>query len=152
MKLEDYTGKLNDHESYLKVLKILEEKTKYIELVLRNKDIVKKFKSDIIGSKIVTEWWGTKMIKSTKLFRIQATKEIFEFLRKYETFCKYYFSKRVIDNFYESGSILGDVCESTDFGDDDIAFFDDLDNILLCTTTHEGYIMISLEIKNEMKD
>ena len=36
----------------------------------------------------------------------------------------------------------GDVVEETDFGMNDIAFFDDKDLPLLFTTTHEGYIMI----------
>ena len=30
MELLDYTGKLNSHEEYLKVMNILETKTKYI--------------------------------------------------------------------------------------------------------------------------
>jgi len=30
MELTDYTGKLNNHEEYLKILKLLEKRCKYI--------------------------------------------------------------------------------------------------------------------------
>lgn len=37
MNIIDYTGKLNKHAKYIKVLDILEQKTKYIEVVLIDK-------------------------------------------------------------------------------------------------------------------
>ena len=37
---------------------------------------------------------------------------------------------------------IGDRSETTDFGYDDIAFYDKDNRCLLNTTTHEGYIMI----------
>ena len=91
MNIIDYTGKLNNHEEYIKILQ-----------------------------------------------KIKASKELFDYLTQYETFCKY----------YEYGTTpkslsRGDYSEITDFGYDDIAFYDKKDEILLCTTTHEGYISIS---------
>ena len=59
---------------------------------------------------------------------------MFKFLEKYETFCKYYVSQN------------GDYIEITDFGYDDIAFYDENDNYLLFTATHEGDIAISDEL------
>jgi len=148
MKLVDYTGKLNDHKSYLDMLSRLEDKTDYIEIVLRDNaeqnEIVEYFQTDIILSKTVSEWWGTKTSGKQKLFRIKSSKELFKFLSKYETFCKYHIAKGYEPNFYEDGSgIYYDVQECTDFGWDDILFYDDNENILLYTTTHECYITIN---------
>ncbi len=141
MELVDYTGKLNDHKSYLDMLNRLEDKTDYIEIVLRDNakqnEIVEYFQDDIISSKIVSEWWGTKTSEKQKLFRIKSSKELFKFLPKYETFCKFY---ACFDD--EFGQYVG-VQECTDFGWDDIAFYDNNDNILLCTTTHECDITIN---------
>lgn len=51
MKLIDYTGKLNNHNEYLKAIKQLENKCKYIEYVLVNEDetkFIENFESRII--------------------------------------------------------------------------------------------------------
>ena len=132
----DYTGKLNTHNEYLEILNILKRKTNYIEIVLidekKTNDLVEKFKSDIISQKIVSSWWGTETVAKNKLIKIQVTDNLFEYLSNFETFCKYY-----------SNYIRGDYCETTDFGIDDIAFYNKNDNCLLCTTTHEGYISVS---------
>lgn len=132
----DYTGKLNEHSQYIKVLEVLEVKTKYIEIVLidekETNDLVEKLKNDIVSTKFVSKWWGTETSAKNKLIRIKTSKELFNYLQKYETFCKYHVS-------YEKG----DFSEITDFGYDDIAFYDENNNILLCTTTHEGYIVIN---------
>ena len=34
MEMIDYTGKLNNHKDYIKIIEMLEQKTKYIEIVL----------------------------------------------------------------------------------------------------------------------
>ena len=132
----DYTGKLNNHKKYIKVLKRLEEKTKYIEIVLidekETNDLVEKFKQNIISIELVSSWWGTETEAKNKLVKINASKELFEYLQKFETFCKYYTS-----------IFRGDHSETTDFGYDDISFYNENDEMLLCTTTHEGYIMIN---------
>ena len=137
--MKDYTGKLNNHKKYIKVLKKLEEKTKYIEIVLidekETNDLVENLKKDIISTKIVSKWWGTETEAKNKLVKINASKELFEYLRNFETFCKYYTS-----------IFRGDYSETTDFGYDDIAFYNENDEMLLCTTTHEGYIMINEKI------
>ena len=52
------------------------------------------------------------------------------YLEQFETFCKYTFSNS------------HDIVKDTDFGINDIAFFDDKELPLLFTTTHEGYITI----------
>jgi len=134
--MKDYTGKLNNHKKYLKVLSVLEKETKYIEIVLidekETNDLVEKFKEDIISTKIVSSWWGTETEAKNKLVKIKASKELFEYLKQFETFCKYHASL-----------LRGDYSEITDFGYDDIAFYNENDEMLLCTTTHEGYIMIN---------
>ena len=93
----DYTGKLNCHENYLKILNILEKKTSYIEIVLidkkRTNELVNKFKDKIISTELVSKWWGTETRGKNKLFKIMATKELFDYLSDFETFCKYYISE-----------------------------------------------------------
>lgn len=133
MKLVDYTGKLNNHNEYLQTLKQLENKCKYIEYVLVNEDeteFIERFESLVISSELKNEWWGTKSSQKNKAYKINSSNEIFKYLKQFETFCKYIVSKK------------GDIAEETDFGINDIAFFDDKDMPLLFTTTHEGYIII----------
>lgn len=133
MKLIDYTGQLNNHNEYLKVIKQLERKCKNIEYVLVDEDETKfidQFKNFIISSRYKNKWWGTKSSKKSKIYIIKSSKEIFNYLKQFETFCKY-----IILND-------GDIVEETQFGINDIAFFDDKEMPLLFTTTHEGYITI----------
>lgn len=133
MKLVDYTGKLNSHNEYLQVIKLLENKCKYIEYVLvdeNDKEFIERFENLIISEKLKNKWWGTKSSGKSKVYRLKASKEIFNYLSRFETFCKLVFSDK------------GDIAEETDFGINDIAFFDDNEIPLLFTTTHEGYIEV----------
>lgn len=131
MKLVDCTGKLNEHSEYLKAIKQLEKKSKYIEYVLVDKDeteFIEKFKDLIVSEKYKKQWWGTVTKSKTQVYTLKASKEIFKYLEQFETFCKYISSNH------------GDIVEHTDFGVNDIAFLDDEEKPLLFTTTHEGYI------------
>ena len=133
MELVDYTGKLNNHNEYLQIIDKLENKCKYIEYVLINEDETKfidKFENFIISVDLKSQWWGTKSSQKNKVYKINSSKEIFKYLKQFETFCKY------------SSSDKGDIVEDTDFGINDVAFFDDKDTPLLFTTTHEGYVTI----------
>lgn len=144
MKLLDYTGKLNNHDEYLKILEKLKDKSKYIEIVIifekGNNELVDTFKNDIIFSKKVSKWWGTESSAVNNLYRIKASNELFDYLTKFETFCKYF----VADNKYYYDRQI-----TTNFGEDDIAFFDDNDIPLLFTTTHESYIYIREDLKDK---
>ena len=133
MELVDYTGKINSHKEYLNALKQLEAKSKYIEYVIINDEeteIIDKFSNSVTEIKQKNKWWGTKSSAKAKIYKITTSKDLFQYLKKYETFCKY------------TVSIYGDIAENTDFGINDIAFFDDKEMPLLFTTTHEGYITI----------
>lgn len=138
MNIIDYSGKLNNHDQYVKILKKLEEKCTYIEIVhldeRKNNELVEKFNGDILEIKKVSKWWGTETSSTNNLYKIKATKELFTYLEKYETFCKYHLSEN------------GNYNEITDFGFDDIAFYDKNNNYLLFTTTHEGDIAINQEL------
>lgn len=137
MKLIDYAGKLNHHDKYLEMMKILEKKCRYMEYVLIDENdtvFVEKFDRFIVSVKKKNTWWGTKSARESKAFRLQSSREIFEYLKRMETFCKYVRS----DN--------GDIVERTDFGINDIAFFDDEKLPLLYTTTHEGEILVREDI------
>ncbi len=138
MKLVDYTGKLNNHGEYLNIIKQLEDKCKYIEYVLVGEDeikLIEKFENLMISVKLRNKWWGTKSSHKNKVYKMKSSKEVFKFLKKFETFCKFTVSKN-----------YGGVAETTDFGMNDIAFFDDKEIPLLYTTTHEGYIMIRSDL------
>ena len=137
--LIDYTSKLNDHEDYLKILDILEKKTDYIEIVYEN-EITDKFKNDIIFKEHTTNWWSEESYPGGNLYRIKASKELFNYLRKYETLCKYIYGGET------KFGIASDKNVVTDFGTSDIAFFDKEGKILLQTVTHEGFIDIDKDI------
>lgn len=134
MKLLDYTGKINTHVEYLEILNKLEKKCEYIEYVLVDEDdtgFIEKFHDYIIAATTKNKWWGTRIRgRGCRIYKLKSSKEIFRYLQKYETFCRYTFSN------------IGDNVETTDFGMNDIAFFDDGELPLLFTTTHEGYITI----------
>lgn len=130
----DYTGKLNDHKEYLKVIKKLREKSKYIEYTLIGDDengFLDRFSDCIISMKVSNKWWGTESSQKNEIYRLKASKEIFRYLKRFETFCKYTYSY-----------VRNEFAEETDFGINDIAFFDDGKIPLLYTVTHEGYITI----------
>lgn len=139
MEIIDITGKLNNHDDYLKVLKVLKKRTKYIEIVLidqkKTNHLIEKFSNDILLEKKVNNWWNTKTTGENKLIRIKATKELFKYLEQFETFCKYLTSEK-----------YGEYAKMTDFQDDDIAFYDEDGKYLLFTTTHEGYIYICQDL------
>ncbi len=137
MKLLDYTGKLNRHADYLYAVKLLETKCEYIEYVLVDEDdteLIEQFQDSIISVKAQNKWWGTKSAGGSKVYTISASKELFRYLRKFETFCKC-----VTSDF-------GDNAVRTDFGINDIAFFDKNELPLLFTTTHEGYITVRSDL------
>jgi len=137
MKLVDFTGKLNNRREYLKIIRKLENKCQYIEYVLVNeydKEFIEQFESFIISIKLKNKWWGTKSYQKSKIYKLQASPEIFSYLKQCETFCKYIFSDQ------------GDIVEETNFGINDIAFFDKEELPLLFTTTHEGYITIRSDL------
>ncbi len=137
MKLMDYSGKLNSHKDYLHIIKLLETKCEYIEYVLVDDDdrkLIDRFSDDLVSVKDRKSWWGTKSSHSSKVYTIKASKELFKYLRGFETFCKF------------SASEYGDVSEETDFGFNDIAFFDKNQLPLLFTTTHEGYITVRSDL------
>lgn len=135
--LVDYIGKLNEHNEYLKMLDILEKKCDYVGITYYH-EIVKKFEKDIIKHDKTFSWWGIETSLLTDLYYIKASKELFEFLKSYETFCKYIFGD------YEKRT--ADVVKLTSFGPSDIAFFDKDNNILLRTNTHEGFVYVSQDV------
>lgn len=138
MKLLDCTGKLNSHDDYIRIINKLHQICTHIEIVVldqrHSNKLVNKLKSDVIYKKEVSKWWGTEILgRKNNLYGIKASDELFNLLKQYETFCK----SATLD---DKGEFW---CKLTDFGYDDIAFYDDNINIpLLYTTTHEGYITI----------
>lgn len=139
MELIDYTGKLNNHKDYINALNYLEKKSQYIEYVLifddEEDELLKKHKDLIISMERNNKWWGTKSSRKSSVYKIKCDKELFRYLRNFETFCN-------------SEKEFGE--KTTEFGDNDIAFFDDAELPLLFTTTHEGYITIRDDLFSEI--
>lgn len=141
----DYTGKLNNHEDYIKMLEVLENKCEFIGITSKH-EIIEKFKKDIIKIETSHERWGIWTSYEETIHYIKASNSLFNYLKKYETFSKYISGKtRMICNI----EVPGDYVELTDFGFNDIAFYDKEKNILLSTNTHEGFINITKEIEKE---
>lgn len=133
MKFVNYTGKINRHDDYLRVLKQLENQCNYVEYVLVDEhetDFLKKFEHLILSETLKKKWWGTECGKKNKAYKLKASKAVFRYLAQFETLCKY------------TPSQGGDAVAYTDFGINDIAFLDEKDMPLLFTTTHEGYVFI----------
>lgn len=145
MNIIDYTGKLNNHQEYINILDKVELKCKYIEIVVidgrKSNELIDKFNEDILDIRKVSRWWGTETNSLNYLYKIKSSKEFFVYLRKYDTFCKYYEYGSTKESFDR-----GDYSEITDFGCDDIAFYDENNNYILFTTTHEGNIAVNVEI------
>ncbi len=137
MEFVDYTGKLNDHNQYLQVIKQLQSKCKYIEYAVIDKDdkkFTEQFEYLVISVSRQKQWWGTKSAQSASVCRLKVSKDVFKYLKQFETFCKYI--------TLQNGRNTEARAERTDFGINDIAFFDDTKTPLLFTTTHEGYIWV----------
>lgn len=137
MEFVDYTGKLNNRNQYLQVIKQLQSKCKYIEYAVLDKDdkeFTEQFENLVISVNRQKQWWGTKSAQNASVYRLRASKDVFKYLKQFETFCKCI--------SFQNGRITEVRAEITDFGINDIAFFDDTKTPLLFTTTHEGYIMI----------
>ena len=103
-----------------------------------------KFKNDVLEVKKVKKWWGTELMCSEPcnyLYKIKCTKELFAYLSEFETFCKYYkygANEKTLEK--------GEYSEQTDFGIDDIAFYDSNGTVFLLTTTHEGSVYINEDL------
>lgn len=141
IKLIKYHGKLNSHKEYLDMLELLEAKCERIEYVLVDEAdtrLIERFRDLVISVEQKNNWWGTisdgNSWRGSKAYTLGTSKELFQYLRGFETFCKYIFS------------VHGDCVEETDFGINDIAFFDKNEMPLLFTTTHEGYIKVRSDL------
>ena len=140
-KSADYEGKLNEHKDYLKMLEILEKECSFIGIT-EDHEIIDNFKQDIIKSEKTNTWWGITVSYTNTIYYIKSSKELFEYLKKYETLCKTVRKKmKILDIEYET-----DCTELTNFGVNDICFYDTNQKVLLRTNTHEGFIFVEEEI------
>lgn len=135
--LVSYDDKLNKYEDYVKMLNILEKKCAFIGITYEH-EIIEKFKDDIFQIEKTNNWWACIVSYIETIAYIKSSKELFDYLKKYERFYKYILT--------EQESI---VIEETSFGTSDIAFFDNEDNILLGTCTHEGFTYVTRSIHEE---
>lgn len=128
---------LNTQEAYRNALQYLKAHTRYIEIVLVDESdtrLIDAFAKDIVETRKTKRWWGTKSSRASTLVTIKATSQLFHYLNGFSTFC------------ILTTDAYGDHALSTEFGENDIAFFDEKKEPLLFTTTHEGYIEIREDI------
>ena len=134
--------KLTSHDQYLKLLKLLEREATIIEIVQINGDdqndpIIKAAQPYIIRKQNVNQWLGTlRKGAGVPKYTLRAEKPFFGFLQRYEGVFFNEMDKRGCDTVRE-----------TDFGQDDIAFFNRKGEPLFYTTTHEGYAAIGVRLK-----
>ena len=136
---------LTSHMQYLRLLDVLEKRTRTIEIVQicgedLDEPLIRAAMPYLIKKERVNKWHGTKQAgRGSPKFTIRADKEFFKHLRKYESF----FHSMTDENRY-------DYIRETDFRLDDIAFIDSGGTVLFYTTTHEGYAYIAPELSREL--
>ena len=136
----DYSEELKTHSDYVNIINKLETKTKKIEMVIidgkSDNNFIKRIKNNIISKDKVSHWWENYTCKLNYKYVIKPSKKVFDILRDHENFLKILFDNK--GNVYDY--------QITDFGIDDIAFFDEDKKPLLCTTIHEGKIYIRSDL------
>lgn len=137
--------RLTSHKQHLRLLDILEKRTRTIEIVQicdedLDEPLIKAAAPFLIKKERVNKWHGTRQGgRGSPKFTICADKAFFSHLRKYESF----FRSMTDENRFE-------YVRETDFGLDDIAFLDSGGTVLFYTTTHEGHAYIAPELAREL--
>lgn len=127
---------LTSHEQHLRLLDVLEKRTRTIEIVQicgedTDDPLIKAAMPFLINKERVNKWHGTKQGgRGSPKFTLRADKAFFRHLRRYE-------------GFFISGK------GETDFGLDDIAFIGS-GGVLFYTTTHEGEAYIAPGLAREL--
>lgn len=136
---------LTSHEQHLRLLNVLEKKTRTIEIVQicgedLNEPLIAAAMPFLIKKERVNKWHGTKQGgRGSPRFTVHADKTFFKHLRGYECFFRVVTDENGLDGVRE-----------TDFGLDDIAFADGGGAALFFTTTHEGHAYIAPELAREL--
>ena len=137
--------RLTSNKQHLRLLDILEKRTRTIEIVQicdedLDKPLIKAAMPFLIRKERVNKWNGTRQGGRGSLkFTLRADVGFFKHLRKYESF----FRSMTDENGLE-------YVRETDFGLDDIAFLDSGEAVLFFTTTHEGHVYIAPELLKEL--
>lgn len=136
---------LTSHEQHLKLLDVLEKRTRTIEIVQicdedLDEPLIAAAMPFLIKKERVNKWHGTRQGgRGSPKFTIRADMAFFKHLRKYECFFQNMTDKNGFDHV-----------RKTDFGLDDIAFLDSGGAVLFFTTTHEGYAYIAPGLAREL--
>lgn len=136
---------LTSHEQHLKLLDVLEKRTRTIEIVQicgddLDEPLIRAAMPFLIKKERVNKWHGTKQGGRGSLkFTLRADKAFFKHLRSYECFFRGMTDENGLDSVRE-----------TNFGLDDIAFLDGGGAALFFTTTHEGEAYIAPELAREL--
>ena len=136
---------LTSHDQHLRMLNILENRTRTIEIVQicgedLTEPLIKAAIPFLINKVLVNKWHGTRRGgRGSPKFTVRADKTFFKHLRSYECFFLSTTDENGIDSVLETG-----------FGLDDIAFLDSSGAALFYTTTHEGDAYITAGLLKEL--
>ena len=152
---------LFSHAQHLEILKKIKPFTKYVEIATPYRDgddeeLIVALRPFLIETKKTKEWTGTRTWSemATSLYRYNCNDELFRILSEYESFF-------ISVNIQKISNYVKQICGAvnvgywqaygTSFGDIDIAFFDENNEELFSTTTHEGIAIINekFELDNE---
>ena len=140
---------ISSHAQHVEILKRVEPFTKFVEIVSRyagalTDELTTSLAQFLVETKEVWEWAGTisKGAAST-LYRYSYDEALFQNLREYEGFFIHMPYRNSSDDFINiPDSVVLWQMRYTSFGDKDIAFFDENNDLLFYTVTHEGYAFI----------
>lgn len=131
---------IDSRTEFLQLLDVLEKRTAVIEYAQsagkNPEDPLVKVSLRFVKSKYLSSEWAAVSCGSAMIYKIHSDKAIFKRLREYESF---FYNGNKRRNCY------------TDFGsDNDIAFFDESENLLFCTLTHEYTAFILSDLLREL--
>ena len=134
---------LTNFIKYTEVIGLIEKKCDYVEIVLlcskESSELIEMFQDQIIDKEWVTEWSGTRIYLGDDKKEKGNLKIKIKFNNKFLTLIKETGAKGPFNtedrNYNFIGYLYFPLLEQ-----DDISFYDKDGNLLLFTTTHEGYV------------
>ena len=141
---------LSSHEQHIKILKRIRSSARFVEIVIPygeapNDALIISLKPFLLETKKVWEWTGTiSRGTASTLYRYSSDDALFQYLNEYDSFFINVPLRNSPDDFiYINDDILRWQMEYTSFGNKDIAFLDENNDVLFYTTTHEGDAFIN---------
>lgn len=139
--------RIENREQFQRYIKVLFQKTDYINYIILNGDpydnslFLDYFEKNNILPKDVRKWPGTVSSGNNKLYKAKLTKDLRTILLSFDNF--------FIPNYDKYGQ---ESPIKTSWGISDICFYDSNNKLLSYTTTHEGWVFADTNGIKELKD